>query len=34
MLRERAGHPVRLRLVRNGETMTRVVRLGVTATTQ
>lgn len=34
MLRERAGHPVRLRLVRNGETMTRVVRLGVTAAAQ
>lgn len=34
MLRERAGDPVRLRLVRNGETMTRVVRLGVTSAAQ
>lgn len=31
MLRSRAGHPVTLTLVRNGETLTRVVRLGVMA---
>lgn len=31
MLRERAGHPVTLTLVRNGETLTRVVRLGIVA---
>ncbi len=32
MLRGRAGHPVSLTLVRNGESLTRVVRLGVMAT--
>lgn len=32
MLRSRAGHPVTLTLVRNGETLARVVRLGVMAT--
>lgn len=31
MLRSRAGHPVTLTLVRNGETLERVVRLGVMA---
>lgn len=31
MLRSRAGHPVTLTLVRNGETLARVVRLGVMA---
>lgn len=31
MLRSRAGHPVTLRLVRNGESLDRVVRLGVMA---
>lgn len=34
MLRSRAGHPVKLTIVRNGETSTRVVRLGVIAAEQ
>lgn len=34
MLRSRAGHPVTLTLVRNGETLARVVRLGMMAAEQ